>query len=154
MKFYVIDKLNNGMHYFLVRPAQVQKLAGVNRVLCDLNGETFHCALMAKKDGGHYVTIGLKLMKKLKLDVGMVVKPSFSTDVSKYQFEMPKEFSTLLKQDKEVHKIFKSLTPGNQRSLLYLIQQPKSIEKRIERSLLIAERLKLGIYNAKLILKK
>lgn len=154
MKFYTIDKLNSGVHYFKVAPSQIKKLGDAKRVLCELNGETFHCALMPKKEGGHYVTVGLKIVKKLKLQVGAVVKPRFSVDESKYQFEIPVEFSSLLKQDEEVNKIFKSLTQGNQRSLLYLIQQPKSIEKRIERSLLIAEKLKLGIYNAKFILKK
>lgn len=154
MRLNVIDKLNSGVHYFLVAPTAVKKFAGVKRVLCEINGESFHCAFMPKKEGGHYVTIGLRLMKKMKLTAGMAVKPKFSADESKYQFEMPKEFSSLLQQDKALQKVFKSLTPGNQRSLLFLIQQPKSVEKRIERSLLIGERLKLGIFNPKLILKK
>lgn len=154
MKFNVIDKLNSGVHYFLVSPAQVSKLADTKRVLCEINGETFYCAFVSKKEGGHYVTVGLKLMKKLKLSAGMEVKPKFKADDSKYQFEMPQEFASLLKQDKALDKVFKSLTPGNQRSLLFLIQQPKSVEKRIERSILIGERLKLGIHNPKLILKK
>jgi uncharacterized protein YdeI (YjbR/CyaY-like superfamily) len=59
----------------------------------------------------------------------------------------------VLKTDTEAESIFKGLTDGNKRGLIYLVTQVKSIDKRIERSLKIAERLKLGIKSPREILK-
>lgn len=46
------------------------------------------------------------------------------------------------------------LVDGNKRSLMYLVSQPKTSDKRIERALFIAERIKSGITSPRLVLKK
>jgi hypothetical protein len=67
--------------------------------------------------------------------------------------EMPKELKEVLNTDMEADKVFHSLTAGNQRSLIYLISQVKSSDKRIERALKMAEQIKNGITSARAILK-
>lgn len=60
----------------------------------------------------------------------------------------------VLKTDQKADNIFKTLTEGNKRGLIYLVTQVKSIDKRIGRSLKIAERLKLRVKSPREILKQ
>jgi uncharacterized protein YdeI (YjbR/CyaY-like superfamily) len=66
---------------------------------------------------------------------------------------MPEELKEVLDTDDEANKIFHTLTAGNQRGLIYLLSLVKSSDKKIERALKIAERIKLGITSPRLILK-
>lgn len=152
--YNIIEKLTNGMHYMMVNPSIAKKFAAEKRVVCTIDKFSFHCALMPKKEGGYFIYIGAALMKKLKLKKGMTVKPSFKKDVSVYKFEMPEEFEEVFQSDPEAFAVFKNLTEGNQRSLIYLASLPKSSDKKIERALLIAKKIKHGITAARLILKK
>ena len=54
---------------------------------------------------------------------------------------MPEEMEEIMAQDPEVDKVFHSLTPGKQRSLLYLIGKPKTTESRIKKAVLITRYL-------------
>jgi uncharacterized protein YdeI (YjbR/CyaY-like superfamily) len=67
---------------------------------------------------------------------------------------MPEELKVVLEMDVEADKLFHKLTEGNQRGLMYLVTLVKSSDKRIERALLIAEKIKVGITAPRLILKK
>jgi len=49
---------------------------------------------------------------------------------------------------------FHSLTPGNQRGIIDLVSKVKSIDKKIEWSLKIPSKLKIGITSPKQIVKK
>lgn len=130
------------------------KFKGEKRILCTINNQSFHCALIKHKTGGYYINIGKPTLSKLGVKEGMKVKPAFSNDTTKHQFTAVPELTEVLKSDPPAKKIFESLTDGGKRSLLYLVSQPKSVDKRIERALLIAERLKQGITSARIILKK
>jgi hypothetical protein len=151
-----ISKFASGMHYFLVDKKTIDKFAktGSRRVICKLNSAVeFHCAFMKKKEGGYFVNVGAGIRSKLGLRAGDTVTATFSFDNSKFQFESPKEFMEVLKTDLKASSIFERLTDGNKRGLIYLVTQVKSVDKRIERSLKIAERLKVGINSPKEILK-
>lgn len=153
---YVLDKFDSGMHYIMLDKKTVLSLTknGNKRVICRLNNEIdFHCAIMSKKEGGYFINIGLTICKKLKIKVGSKVSATFSVDNSEYQFEMPEELKEVLNTDPEAFEIFHSLTEGNQRGLIYLVNQVKSIDKKIERSLKIVERIKNGVTSPRVILK-
>lgn len=47
--------------------------------------------------------------------------------------------------DTEAKRLFESLSDGNKRGLIYLITSVKATEKRIDRSLKIADQIKAGI---------
>jgi uncharacterized protein YdeI (YjbR/CyaY-like superfamily) len=66
---------------------------------------------------------------------------------------MPEELSEVLATDPEASRIFHALTEGNQRGLIFLVTQVKSTDKRIERSLRIADQVKHGVTSPRLILK-
>jgi Bacteriocin-protection, YdeI or OmpD-Associated/Domain of unknown function (DUF1905) len=153
---YVLEKFDSGMHYIMLDKNTVMALTKSEnrRAICIINGEVeFHCALMPKKEGGYYVNIGSANCKKLKIKTGSKIRATFSIDRSEYQFEMPEELNEVLDTDPAANKIFQSLTEGNQRGLMYLVAQVKSSNKRIERALKIAEKIKAGITSPRIILK-
>lgn len=145
------------MHYILLDPATVAALTknGNKRAICRLNDQVdFHCAIMPKKEGGHFINISSAVCRQLKIKEGSKVSAAFSVDDTEYQFKMPEELQEVLRTDEAANEIFHGLTPGNQRGIMYLVAQVKSSDKKIERALKIAERLKNGITSARLILQK
>jgi hypothetical protein len=144
------------MHYIMLDAKLVAKLTkdGNKRVICTINKtEKLHCAIMPKKEAGHFIIIGSSVCKKLKLKIGSEIHASFVIDKTEYQFDMPEELKEVLDTDEQANKIFHALTAGNQRGLIYLLSLVKSSDKKIERALKIAERIKEGITSPRLILK-
>ncbi|MBC7866971.1 MAG: YdeI/OmpD-associated family protein [Gloeobacteraceae cyanobacterium ES-bin-316] len=153
---YILEKFDSGMHFIILDKKTVSPLIqnGNKRALCRL-GDTleFHCAIMAKKEGGYFINIGSAICKKLKIKEGSQITATFMVDKTDYQFAMPEELMEVLNTDPEADKLFHALTKGNQRGLIYLVAQVKSADKRIERALKITERIKIGVTSPKLILK-
>ena len=144
------------MHYILLEKKVVSLFTkdGNKRVICRINDQIeFHCAMMPKKEGGHFINIGSTICKKLKIKEGSKVTATFLPDNSEHQFEIPEELKEVLNTDPYANNIFQTLTKGNQRGLIYLVTQVKTSNKRIERSLKIAARLKNGITSPRTILK-
>lgn len=144
------------MHYILLEEECVLALTkdGNKRALCVLNDQIeIHCAIMSKKEGGHYIRIGSSICKELNIHEGSKVTATFKVDTSKYQFEMAEELQAVLNSDPEADIIFHSLTEGNQRGLIYLVTLVKSPDKRIDRALKIVDSIKNGITSPKRILK-
>lgn len=156
MPKYILQKFDSGMHYILIPDDIANRICknGNTRAICKLNEtETFHCALLPKKEGGFFVNVGSKICKQLKIGVGSEVEASFEIDESENQFAVPEEWTAVLATDEDAKQIFERLSPGNKRGLLYLVDQVKSTEKRVERALKIAEKLKMGITSQRIILK-
>lgn len=153
---HTLKKFEGGMHYILLDKNTVSDLTmnGNKRAICRLNDQVeIHCAIMSKKEGGHFINIGSTVCNKLGIKEGSEVTATFRVDNSEYQFEMPVELKEVLDTDPEADRIFHSLTEGNQRCLMYLVTLMKSSDKRIERALKIVEKIKLGITSARAVLK-
>ncbi len=153
---YTVQKFTNGMHFLAVSTSTANKyIDGKNRrALCIINKtEKLHVGFMPKKDGNYFITIGAMVLKKLHLKNGDEVTASFEKDDTTYQFNMPEELQEVLDTDDEANKIFHSLTDGNKRGIIYLVTLVKSSDKKIERALKIADKLKAGITSPRLILK-
>ena len=56
--------------------------------------------------------------------------------------------------DPAAEKIFNTLAPGHKRGLIALVNTVKSSDKKIERSLLIAEKLKKGVISPAKVMQK
>lgn len=145
MNYHVITRANTGMHCFFINPKLLKGLENEKRVICTIGQVSFHCALMKNKGGAFCVYIGKDKLKILGVVGGLVVKPKFQKDTSRHQFELPEEFKEVLRSDPEAKEVFDKLTDGGKRGLLYLVNKMKSTDKRIEKSLLIAEKLRSGI---------
>ena len=113
------------------------------RVVCTINDqETFQCAIMPKGDGTFFILINKELRKKLDLGVGAEVKAKLVEDKSKYGLPMPEELEELLAIDDEGNYFFHLLTPGKQRSLIFLAGKPKRSDTRLRKALVIVDYLK------------
>lgn len=144
------------MHYIMLDEKTVKPLTknGNKRVIAMLNNEVeLHCALMPKKEGGYFINIGSTTCKKLKLKEGFKLNVSLTIDTSEYQFEMPAELKEVLATDPAANKVFQNLSEGNKRGLMYLVSQVKSSDKKIERALLIAEKIKAGIVSPRMVMR-
>lgn len=143
----IIDRFNSNLWHFHVK---VPKKIAVNfidgndkRVVCTLNQtESFQAALMSLGDGNFFININKQLRNKLKVNDGDEILVSLVKDDSEYGLPLPGEFKELLAQDVAGSDIFHSLTPGKQRTLLYIIGKPKSADLRIRNGIAVLEHLK------------
>lgn len=116
---------------------------GSRRVVCVLNESVeYQCALLPKGDGSFLITVNKKIRDTLGLKAGSPVRVSLRKDESAYGLPMPEELAELLQQDEDGNRLFQALTPGKQRTLLYIIGSVKQSDKRLARSLAIVEHLK------------
>lgn len=152
-----VEKFASGMHYILLPEEVVIAYFrdNSNRVLCQINNaEAFHAALMPKKEGGSYINLGKSIRDKLGIQAGDLVEVKLHIDESEFEFSAPAELMEVLATDAEAKAVFDTLTPGRQRGIMYLVNAVKSTDKKIERALLIAEKMKLGITNPREIMKR
>jgi transcription termination factor Rho len=152
----VIDH-SDGMYFIAIGTSTAEKFLkkGNKRCICTLNGKSsLHVAIRSRKEEGYFIYISKRVLKELSLKKGMMVQMELKEDESQFQFEEAEEWNEVLATDPIAKDVFDQLTPGNQRSILYLITRVKSSEKRIERSLHIAEQLKRGIHSAAKLMKK
>lgn len=117
--------------------------AGSRRVVCTLNGTaTFTCALVAYRRGEWVVAVNRTLQRTLGLSLDDKVRVSLASDPSEYGHAMPAELAEGLKQDPEARALFRALTLGRQRTLLYIVSAVKDPAKRALRSAVILRHLR------------
>lgn len=123
-----------------------------NRIICTFgDGHFIHAALISDGKGAHFININKEVRKRYHLELNDAVIITITRDDSKYGIYCPEEASELLEVDADFNTYFHNLTPGKQRSLLYVIAKPKSSDKRIEKAIIISEHLKIN--NGKLDFK-
>jgi hypothetical protein len=99
---------------------------------------------MPAGDDKWFINVNKSIRSKLKIDVGSVLHVRLEPDESEYGLPVPEELSEALKQDPEGNELFHKLTPGKQRTLIYIVQSKKGSDLRISRSLIILEHLKIN----------
>ena len=80
-------------------------------------------------------------VKKLKIKEGDAVSIVIDKDTSEYGVPMPDSFLALLSQDEQGSEYFHQLTPGKQRSLIYIVGKVKNIDSQINKGLAILNHL-------------
>jgi hypothetical protein len=135
----------SGWHFLLVDKKIVAKFKfedTYKRVICSMNGdEGFQCALLPWGDL-FYIIVNKKKRDAIGIVEGDIVDVELVKDESKYGLHMPEELVEVLKQDVEGDRLFHALTPGKQRSLIYLVSGIKDIDKRIHTALVVINHLK------------
>lgn len=132
-------------HHFKIQAAIAESLieGKDRRVLCSINGEkAFQCAIMHGKEGSYFINLNKEIRGKHSLLDGEVIKVSLEKDKSEFGLPFPEVFREVLDTDPPALEYFNKLTPGKQRNLLYIVNKPKSEEKKIEKSIVIANHLK------------
>lgn len=103
----------------------------------------YHMALFKAKTCW-YILINQQLRYRLEIEEGNQVNIKIERDHSEFGHEVPEEFQVMLDQDEEASTIFRALTPGKQRSLVYLVTKVKNPESRMKKSLAIMHHLRLS----------
>ncbi|GAB5399823.1 MAG: hypothetical protein Aureis2KO_14080 [Aureisphaera sp.] len=136
--------------------AEVFHSAGHKRVLVQAslgeNMHSFHAALRKIK-GQYQIMFGKNNQKAIYLNPNESFELQLFEDTTKYGVEMPEEFGAVLESDPEALDAFEALTEGRKRGLIYTILSFKNSQTRIDKALIIAENLKLGITDRREILK-
>ena len=150
MKYHFKQKIirqdsNLSWNYRIRVPIKIAKqlIDKDKRVICTINKQvSWHAALMPDGLNGFYIILNKANRKKLLYDQLDYLSVTLEKDTSKYGMIMPEEMSELLSQDPEGDRVFHQLTPGKQRSLIYIVAKYKSSQIRLEKALTIIEFLK------------
>ncbi len=145
-KTTIQDKVSNLWMHHLPIPTELNaeiQTKKLKRIICAIDSrEPFAAGLMGGKTKGYYIVINKERFKKFSLQIGQQVTVEIKADESKYGIPMPDVFQAFLDQDPDFDKLFHDLTPGKQRTLLYLVVKMKSEQKQIEKTTVIATHLK------------
>ncbi len=144
----ILERTESKLWNWVIRvPDQIGdaiKATGNTRLIATFNNtEKAFCSFKPGGKVGYWLTINKEIRTKLKLDKGSKIKVKVEPDNSKYGMPLPEEMEELMYQDPEGEAIFHKLTPGKQRSLLYLIGKPKTSDTRLRKALAILEYLKM-----------
>ena len=124
------------------------------RVIVEINGHYWHAALSAHRDYGYYVMVSKANLKAADIDPEAEIEVSVWPDESKYGVDVPEEFLAVLETDPEGEAIFERMTDGGKRSVIHIVKRIKTSDNRIEKSLELLEKLKMGITDRRLLNKK
>ena len=143
----VLEKSTNKLwgSHLRVPAAIAQKLlaGGSRRVLRTLNSSEAHqCALLPFGEGTYVLSVNKKLCNELRLEIGSKVRVSVQPDNSKYGLPVPPELTEWFRQDRNADKLFHALTPGKQRTLLYMIGTGRTEEDRAWKAGLVVRHLR------------
>jgi len=147
-----LEKTTNGYHFIVIPEDIAQQVITKEskRVKCVLNDETvMHCQLNFSPALGYKINISKRQFKTLGLVAGSEVQVQIAHDDSTYQAPMPEELQEVLDTDPEGFQRFEALSPGKQRSIIFRVAAGKSIDTRINRSLKVMEKLKMGFTDLK-----
>lgn len=149
MKTTLVTKLltfNNSIwHYhFPIDKTTTEKLSSADhkRVVCTVNGELKMNSALMPLGKGSYIMVNKSNREKLGIKEGDEVTLELEKDNSQYGMPMPESLQVMLDQDEIGSRYFHALTPGKQRSLIYIVSKVKSIDKQINKSLAILDHLK------------
>ena len=144
LKAFKENSLGYGPHIVIPNNVfeKMLELVPNKRVKCTLNNEMTVSRAMSPKGNINYILLNKDIVKKLKIDFGDEVSVELQPDQSKYGIDITEEMEEVLYSDPEGNDLFDKLTPGVQRSLIYIVNKIKSSQLRIERSFVILEHLK------------
>jgi hypothetical protein len=112
-------------------------------IVCMNDSITLHSALMPDK-GLWFIMLNKQVVKKLGLRPGDRVSLTIEKDQSEYGMPMPEEMVECLEQDGSASVHFSKLSPGKQRSLIYLVSKVKNPDLRIRKTLAILHHLNVN----------
>ncbi len=142
-----IYKMDSRVYFYhFIVPKDIHafyKDKGITRFICTLNEkESYPCAMTSNGEGNFFISVNKEIRKKLNLDLGSKVQVVIEEDKSKYGMPLPAEMKEMFFQDPEGSAFFHALTPGKQRSLLYMVGKPKSEDARLKKAVVVMEHLK------------
>ncbi|SKC18478.1 YdeI/OmpD-associated family protein [Dyadobacter psychrophilus] len=144
-----LDRLpRKGGEFYMLVPDEVamQFVQGRKpaRVRCLLNGKVdFQCAIRPKGGGGFYINIGTPLRQEGKFVLGQKLNAEIRKDESEFGRDVPEELQELLEMDEEGKRLFYESLPSHRRAIIYYVAGAKSVQVRIDRAIMMINRLKV-----------
>ncbi|MBD80147.1 MAG: hypothetical protein CL840_14635 [Crocinitomicaceae bacterium] len=133
-----------GWYYIVYVPKNLIKELGKEKNLrvkvTYNNREISHVSVKSKGDV-RFLVMNSQLRKALKLVEGELVQVKVELETGKYGMPMPEELALMLEQDEQADVHFHNLTPGKQRSLIFIVHKLKNVDSRIKKALGIVEHL-------------
>jgi hypothetical protein len=156
----ILEEFNSDLwgHHIKV-PVEYGKLfidGTERRVLCKINdGDFFPAGLIPNKEFGYFINVNKATRDSIHLKSGDEVTVILKEDKSKYGIAVSEEFLAAIEMDPEASDLFHALTPGKQRSLIYMTVMPKRSETRLNKALVILDFLKInrGKLNFRLLMQ-
>ena len=141
-----LDRIDSDLWQFLFRVDKdmaEQFIEGDNRrVICTINGVVrYHSALLHDGLGGYLILLNQERRNLLGLHQGDTFTVQLEKDTSEYGMPMSEEFREVLDQKPDADRIFHTLTPGKQRTLMHLSDNVKNADIRIRRALVVTDHL-------------
>lgn len=133
------------VHHLIVVPDEIAEHfidgKGAPRILCSVQGNPeFPCALNPRH-GRNVIIASKQLIKKNKLTLDRPFKVDIRKDPQN-GLGLPEELAEVLEQDPIANRAYDALNDGHKRGLIHYINQAKSIDSRIKRSIEIMEKMK------------
>jgi hypothetical protein len=145
----ILDRLpKKGGEFYMIVPDEIAVIFVEGRkparVRCLLNGVVdFQCAIRPKGGGGFYINIGTPLRQEGKLVLGQKLYAEVWKDESEFGRDVPEELQELLEMDEEGKRLFYAALPSHQRAIIYYVAGAKSVQVRIDRAIMMINRLKV-----------
>lgn len=132
-----------GCHFRVPKNIAALLIEGKSRrVVCTLNEkETYQCAILHFRTGITVIAVNKKIQDLLQVSFGDNVEVQLQKDKSAYGLQLPEELEEVFQLEKKGKKLFRALTPGKQRTLLYIVGNAKDPEKRALRALAVVRHL-------------
>lgn len=112
------------------------------RLIAELNGtHRYHCALMPLKGGTYFINVNKAARETLGVEEGHHVAVKLEPDHSPYGMPMSAEFEEVLHQEVHSARVFHTLTPGKQRTLIHYADNVKSPEIKLRRAFVVMDHL-------------
>lgn len=112
------------------------------RVKVKVGGEVFRTSLFADSHhGGHFLLVNKKMQSAAKARVGSRIKIWLEPDLVERPVSLPPELTRALNADRQLRRLFDSLSDSRRREFGKFADQPKSPAAREKRAGKIAEML-------------
>src|SRR3984957_1944487 len=112
------------------------------RVRGEIAGQVFRPSLFPdSRHGGHFLLVNKKMQSAAKAQVGSRIKISLEPDIAERPVDLPPELTRALNADRQLRRLFDSMSDSRRREFGKFADQPKSIAARAKRAGKIAEML-------------
>lgn len=146
----IVERFPDGFrYYYVVFPYDAAEVFGTKeriRVTGTLNGIPVDRGLIPDGNGGHYIILGGDLRKQTGLRLGSEARFELQLHENPGEPEVPEELAMAFELEPEAGEIFRQLTPGRRRSLIYYITSAKRTETREQRAGLMLQRILSGYF--------
>jgi hypothetical protein len=112
------------------------------RVRGEIAGFAFRTSLFPHRSGeGHFLLVNKKMQSAAGASLGSRVRISLEPDLVERPDSLPPELTRILNADRQLRRLFDSMSPSRRREFGKFAGQPKSAAARIKRAEKIAEML-------------